>query len=515
MLSLNTPTLFQAGEVISGPGGNHNIVNAGGSNIVVQLLQKENGGAPGFTNSEKIVGPSGSATISGVTTIVPQAVSVWDDEVMNDYRGYPASCFVDQFRLGFCDFPALPNGICWSAINSPNDLYANDASSPSNAIFELCPEKVRVFYVVPGMESSEFVFCDRKLYYIPITATNPLIPGSVAFQILSSDGCAQVQPRSAQEVLLYVNAGRNSIIGITAPGAYNRPFNTNNLTEFHSALFNDVQAIAVPTADGTFNERYVYVLNGNGTLVVGKYKSQNGNIQGGVGWGPWNGVGSVTWVAAFQSGVIFSSVYFGVPICEILDDNLYLDCALFVNNMPAAFTPPGGKGPLWFIPSQTVNLMDQSTRSMGTYQIDANGFIVPQNNGGEDLTASSLVAGQQWTMITEPFCPDTNPGQDVGQRMFRRRVSRFAAYVVNSTGFLMARLFSGPITPTSPALGTIMNTYRVTAYNQGDDATKPPPLRETAERWRPLGRSFDPRVAIIKDTPGPLLIEELGMEATI
>jgi hypothetical protein len=60
-----------------------------------------------------------------------------------------------------------------------------------------------------------------------------------------------------------------------------------------------------------------------------------------------------------------------------------------------------------------------------------------------------------------------------------------------------------------------MNTRRITAYNQGDDATKPPPLRETAERWRPLGRSFDPRMAIIKDTPGPLLIEEIGMEATI
>ena len=104
---------------------------------------------------------------------------------------------------------------------------------------------------------------------------------------------------------------------------------------------------------------------------------------------------------------------------------------------------------------------------------------------------------------------------DVGQRMFKRRVSRFAAYVVNSTGFLMARLFSGPITPTSPALGTIMNQHRVTTWNQGDDPTKPPPLREIAERWRPIGRSFDPRVAIIKDTPGPLLIAELGMEATI
>jgi hypothetical protein len=60
-----------------------------------------------------------------------------------------------------------------------------------------------------------------------------------------------------------------------------------------------------------------------------------------------------------------------------------------------------------------------------------------------------------------------------------------------------------------------MNTNRVPAYNQDDDATKPPPLREEADRWRPIGRSYDPRVAVIKDTPGPLIIHEIGIEASI
>jgi hypothetical protein len=48
-----------------------------------------------------------------------------------------------------------------------------------------------------------------------------------------------------------------------------------------------------------------------------------------------------------------------------------------------------------------------------------------------------------------------------------------------------------------------------------DDPTLAPPLREAVERWRPLGRSFDPRVAVIKDTPGPLEILELGSESTV
>jgi len=103
--------------------------------------------------------------------------------------------------------------------------------------------------------------------------------------------------------------------------------------------------------------------------------------------------------------------------------------------------------------------------------------------------------------------------------MFKRRVSRMAVYVSNSTGFLMARLFSGPITPATAAaglaLGTIMNTFRIPTWNIGDNVEAAPPLREEAYRWRPLGRSYDPRMAVIKDTPGPLVVHEIGLEASL
>jgi hypothetical protein len=152
---------------------------------------------------------------------------------------------------------------------------------------------------------------------------------------------------------------------------------------------------------------------------------------------------------------------------------------------------------------------------MGVYRIDGNGFIIPQGNAGENLATPSLVGGFAWTAVLEPFTPDASPGQDFHQRMFKRRVARFGVYVSNSTGFLMARLFSGPLTRTSPSLGTIMNTRRVPAWNQDDDPTKPPPLREEVQRWRPLGRAFDPRTAVIKDTPGPIRVHEIDMEATV
>jgi len=521
------PTLnFSAGDVVFGSSsGSRGVVLVVNSTTVAVQLTSSNSTTVtvgseqrvvAFTTGETLVGPAGSQSITSAGPIINPTIgtALWDEEVMNSLQGYPASCFVDQFRLGFCNFPSVSNGIGWSAINSPFDQYVLGATVPNGALFELTPDKVQIFYVTPGPESSEFVFCDHKLYYIKIDAATPLKPGSVSFQTLSGDGAARVQPRLAQDVIFYVNSGGNSVMAVVAPGAYYRPFNTDNLCEFHSHLFSNITALAAPNADGTFNERYVYALNANGSLVCGKYSVDDGKISG-VGWGPWSGVASLSWIAAQNADVLFTSIYFGATICEILDDTQYLDGALFVNALPSAFTPPGGKGPLWWIPSQSVTLIDQVTRVMGTYQIDASGFLIPQFNGGEDLTVLSLVAGQPWTSTVEPFCPDANPGPDAHQRMFKRRVARFAVYVIHSTGFTLGRLFAGPLTPTSPALGTLMNFRRFPAWNQDDDATKPPPSRETVERIRPLGRAYDPRVALIKDTPGPLQVLEMGVECTI
>lgn len=503
---------YTAGDILIGSTGLEaevvTVVSVGATSVLVVNYMSP---ARDFAVGESVTGPAGTGTVAGVVLAGPQNSTQWDEAVIDAYRGYPASCFFDQTRLGFCNIPGAPSGIAWSAIGSYDNFAVG--SAPENGMFELVPGKSQVLFVVPGPESSEFVFCDNALYYIPISVTNPLKPGSVAFNLLSKDGSASVQPRAVQEMLVYINAGQTNVMGVVAPGAYNRPFETRNLSELHSHLFNTPFCIAAPTATASFEERYLYVVNTNGTVVVGKYATESGQIKGVVGWCPWSSpTGVVKNVAAHNADVIFSSVYTvpgaaQVNVAEILDPTRYLDAAVSVNSAPGGFSFSSWNG-------GTVTLMDQATRPMGDYQVSG-GSVVPQGVGGENLASAQLVAGQSWTAILEPFAPDAAPGQSMHQRMFKRRISRMAVYVINSTGFLMARLFSGPVTRTSPALGTVMNQYRVTTYNQDDDPTQPPPLREEAQRWRPRGRSFDPRVAVIKDTPGPLTVAEIGLEATI
>ena len=502
-----------------------------GTTMTVQILPTGTGNIVSFTTSDLVVGPSASSGISAVSTTVPQAVTIWDDEVMNGFRGYPSSVFSDQSRLGFCNFPSVPSGVAWSALGQPHDLLVG--ALPNDAIFELAPDNSQVFYVIPGMESSEFVFTDRAIFYIPVGGiqARPLEPGTVEFNKVSDYGVMpKVQPRRAEQSIIYIKAGGVQVGAVQAPGAYYRPYVVDHVSEIHSHLFTaaSLVAIAIPSGPNQFEEQYIYILRSDGFIIVGHYAMRQGLIEPGpegkpaIGWVPWyTANGKSTWVSALQSDVVFTTNYTpnGVPvvaIAERLDDTQFLDGTLYVNNLSSAFTPPVGKGPLFFYPgpNSTVFLFDGS-RPMGMYNVDGNGFIIPQFIGGENLASPNLVAGQTWIANLELWMPGATPGQSVRQRTLRRRVSHMAVDVSNSTGFLMARLFAGPLTPISPTLGAVINYRRVPAYNIGDDATKPPPLREEMQRWRPLGRVFDPRIAIFKDTPGSLLIHEVAIEVTI
>jgi hypothetical protein len=505
---LVTAANFTTGHPIVGPLGTHNASGVSGlsaSGVVVQLIPNGSNIIQQFTTADTAVGPSGNFRVTAQTVIVPQPVTIWADEVMNTFRGYPSAVFYDQARLGLANFPSLPNGVAWSAVNLPYDLYVG--AQPDDAIFELAPDDSQVFYVVPGMESSEFVFTDRAIYYIPINQNNPLKPGSVAFNKLSDFGCLPgVQPRRADQTIVYVKAGGTTIGAVQAPGAYYRPYVIDSISEMHSHLFTASRplAMAIPSGPTQFEELYLYLVLANGTAVVGRYIMRNGLIEPGVegkptiGWLPWTGAGSIGWIAARQGDVIFTTTYGAVSIVEQLDNTQYLDGALFVNNVPAALAPPAGKGPLFNFPgpNTTVFLIDRGTRFMDTYSVDANGFVIPQFIGGENLASPQLVAGQPWTATFEPFMPHAPPGPDNAQRTRRRKVARGFVSVQNSTGFVFGR-------------------RRVPAYYIDEDATQPAPLREANYTIRPLGRRFDPRLVLSKDTPGPLTIVEYNFEVTV
>lgn len=508
--------IFSLGEVVegtvSGAQGIITNINDGTHQITVQLLSaaakassefNKSSLTLGFQAGESVVGPGGSAAIpSGFPPAVttPQAVSIWDEEVMNTYRGWPASVTVDQNRLVFCDFPALPALIAWSYLGTPNDFYP-EAQTVANAIVEVVPQKARVYNLVNtgSAAGDELAFTDAGVFLIPISQSNPLKPGSVVFLPVTQEAASQVRPAVTPEACFYVNSGKTRIIGILGTGQVTRPYIARDVSEQHYHLFSSPKAVAVASGESTFPERYIYVLNADGSLAVARYEASKDYV----GWVPWRSSGTPNWIFALRgaSVVTLTTTYGATSVCEQQDDGYYLDGVVPINAVPTAIAPTPGLGPLWWLPSSSVDLMD-GVKPLGTYATDASGNIVP-NNPGEDLSSATLVAGMPYRMVFEPFLPNQEPGESRQQRLRRRRVSKAMMSVKNSTGFL------------AEAIAPLHLYRRVPAWNQGDNAEAAPPLREETYQFRPTGRAYDPRMVFTKDVPGPIQIMEFAAEVTV
>lgn len=510
-------TPFQVGQVVSATiqpiKFEVTSIGSGTVNGVLISAIKFNGAwvwKPDGSVADILVGPYGSSAftanpVQGSTS--DQITSEWQEEFMSAARGWPGSCFYDHSRLGFCDFPQKPEAVLWSTIDVPNSLWVDQVAAALNPQAGTLADSAMLEFIAstsqgpPGVHhvvgwGDEFVFTDRGIFQIPISSSgNPLKPGSVEFRMISNDGVSNIRPIPSQDVIVYMNFGRNRMCVVRATGAYSRPYVTQDMSDNHSDLFDSPTTFTLVAGDGQIPERYVYVVNSDKTMVVGKFTPDRTFV----GWSIWDtradpatGQG-ISWASSIEETVYFTSLYQNTFV-EVEDTSLFMDQCLFINNLPAALAPPAGKGPLWLFTNQTVTLMDGAL-DMGDRQVDGNGFIIAQN--GEDLLHTpTLVAGIFAPPVFEPIVPGAQPGDDLGQRQKRRKIKRAMVNVQNFSGFTFGN-----------------RTFPVTYF--GDDATKPPVVRGDQFSIRPLGRSYDPSVTITKDRPGPMRICELSLEVTI
>jgi hypothetical protein len=447
----------------------------------------------GFVAGENLITGAGTIAIDATSSAPPQAVALWDEEVINNFRGWPGSVSADQGRLTFCDLPSIPNGIIWSAIGAPDDIHIG--ALPQEGFFELAPKKCRVYHVVGtgNAAGDQLILSDTEVWFIPISQSNPLKPGSVTFLSITNEPSSQVRPAVTPEAVLYVNAGLKRIIAIVGTGQQTRPYMAKDVSSQHEHLFKSPIAIAVSNGEGTFPERYAYVLNADGSMAVGRYEISNDFI----GWVPWTSNGIPGWISVLGATILITNDY---GVIETLEDAIFLDGAVLVNNVPVGMTPPLGKGPHWWLPNGTVlDLMD-SDMPRGTRAIDNNGFLTP--NEGDDLSSPTLLAGFRYEPVLEPFVPEQEPGQSVKQRMRPRRIARIAVAAQEHTGYLIEGL-------------NVQAFKRIAAYRVTDNPNIVPPRREDVQLTRPLGRQYDPRWQLRKDSPGPIRISEITQEVTV
>lgn len=461
----------------------------------------------GFETSEVVAGPRSKMTVGSQTAGGTVPSTQWAEALMSDFRGWPGCVSKDVQRIIFCRFLQAGAAVCWSSTGTLNDFRVG--AEKEDAIFEFVPENCLVLDVVGGAD--EFLFTDKGVYYVPVSTSNPLIPGSIDFRLISDDPASPIRPRSTTEGLIFINSSLTRVFAVIGTGQTARPYVIEDLSEYHSELIRSPVALATSTADVSAPERYLYAANGDGTLAVARYQKAP-TQRGWVGWVPWDGLGFIEWISAGSDSVIVTARYETsagtIRFVEVFDDNLLLDASqalASVTGQTALDLTPGDA--LELSPGDPL-LLDEAFAfnwAAGTeISVERNGWYRGRYTVGVDGSLSGVVpvnntlgmnGGFNFEVEVEPFVPHVDGGKSVKQRLRRRRLKQIAATVQRSQALEVAG-------------------YLVPFYRAGENEEQAPALRDETYRSRKLGREFDPRWSVRQTLPGALTILELATEVT-
>jgi hypothetical protein len=454
--------------------------------------------------SDYLVGPNGQAKLTNTPAFSAAGSPTlqWAEAFMSPLNGYPASVSYDRDRVCFTNFEQAQNAILWSTIGNPFGFWVDSIAAKNNpaagsndnsAIFELiagCPQ----IYHVLGWQQGQFIFTFRGVYFLPVSAQTPLAPAKLFFEKIADDGISNIRPVTIQDAILFVNQGLNRVGAIRATGSLTRPFLAIDVADLHYDLFNNPVFLAVTTGDGQRPERYVYVVNADGTCVVGKAAFGGEGQPMFVGWAPWTSKGKTEWVTTRGSLVYYTNSYpknggGSFYSVEIESSNLYFDFALLVNQDNGNANPPAGKGPFYMLPAGTIISLLNGVRYLGDFPIDANGFVIAGPNAEASLP--NVVGGLFTQSVFQPF----SYFERVGDRTKRIGVNRIYCNVLNSTDFTID--------------GKVFTT------NQwGETQPSNPQLLNGGYRLRRLGRGWKAPAQLVKHTPGPITICEFTLEVS-
>lgn len=387
-LPATTSNNYSVGDIVTGSvSGARGQVAAfpSGTEMDVVMLTPQNFQFVTSTSdlTDAIIGPNHSAVLNAAPAPLAAALAstIWDEEIFNSFRGWPGSGNYEQDRLILCDFASLPNGIAWSAVGTYDDLHPGALAT--DAIFEFAPRQARVYHVVG--DDDQFVFTDQYIHYIPISENNPLKPGSIAFRRVTSAAASSVRPVSTTEAVLFVNAAKNNIGAIVPTGQTARPYIVRDISPYHSHLIGLPKALAV-AIDGPFPEPYVFALNTDGSMTVGKFDPG----KEWVGWVPWDGSGIVEWVSALGANLLMMTKYTpgGVTrrLCEKIAIGSFLDAQQTIN---------ASASPLMEIPGAIGTNIGNMTAGDGLISCFDHKFFLPAANAAM-RAATNGFAGKQF-----------------------------------------------------------------------------------------------------------------------
>ena len=459
----------------------------------------------GPDNDEKLASDDSSSKVTGKTEISPLSSTIWDEALVSAVHGWPRSATAVSGRLIFVDFPDAPSVIAVSASTSLRnfDVGANDDNAIVRQVGDDAP---RFLHAINAGDL--ILLSDRGCYLINTRDSGVLTPSTFNAIKFDKRGASRIPPVLVDDAVVFVESSGESIAAAVLSGNVYLKWSVQGLTLFHNHLVNSPVALCGPAVNSPNVEKYLFVVNGDGTLAAVSFSTSFGEET--VSFAPWDTLGeykSVIPMFGTYWAVVDRDVAGGtVRMLERFDDDAYLDSAIDTTESSEAqvlliggeVVTIGGEeiivsqASATHLPGSTVSVMT-GTIYVGDFEVDASGDMQdpPEIEGQRQIGLNFISEVSPWPVevVESPYAG-----------MKPTRVTRFMASMQGTIAFEMEA-----------------NGYarQMGGYSFGDDLSAAPPADDQIFRVMVAGRRDHPEMKIIKNIPGPFTVLAIGQEVKV
>lgn len=489
---------YQVGDAVEHEnlGGQGIITEISGSDISVLATELWDG----FSASDKLIGPNAAQTISAQVTISPVISNIWDMQMASAVHGYPGWGAKHKGRAYLNRFPNAPNSFAASVAGRIDD-FTLGPDDGDGFVETLGANYGGDLLFIISAEDLLF-FSTRGLYYQPTRGGEDVTPSSIGPIPFSQIGCSSTIPVSVDDGAIFVDAVGEQIYAAVLAGDYYKSWAVQNISQYHSALFNAPKFLGATKTGSKRPEHFIFVVNDDGTAAVCQWD----RAQNKIGWRPWETNGQ--FVSIYQAfGAIHAVVdrsidTFSGRFRERFEDGVYLDCSSFIQiedgDVAAVRVPHYGST------SELPVHLYGATPAMYLDGWDFGDVVLAVD--GSPVTANDL-----------PFeYPDSYAGFIQAGLTFEIRVVPWDRRSVNTQrGPRDVKRVIKTFITVQDTLSFTYEGYTFGGYRADDDLSQPPPARSEEYSAITGGRGAFIDRAIVSDRPGPFNLLKLKYRVTI
>lgn len=496
-ITVSNGTNFRVGEAVVGSDTDfQGLVVAVAANVLTVVTIAFFGGPD---VNEDLSSESGSSTVTAKSSVSPAASPLWDEPLMSPIRGYPGAGSSVAGRLILVDFPQVPDLVACSSTRFITDfkIGANDDDGILRQVGDNAP---RFLHVVNA--GDVLLFSDRGLYFIPVRDSGILSPSTFNAVRFDTRASNEIRPVQVDDGVVFVEASGQTISAAVLDGNIYLKWSVRPISNNHSHLINSPRKLCGPSLYSTAPEKYLHVINGDGTAATISWFSDFDNES--IGFVPWETQGEYVSISPIFGGywqivdrTIDGTVY---RFLEEQDKTAFMDCSvpasiadmliangdtIQVNGDDLVVSAPGATP----FAGEVVSIYDSGFYG-GVVTIDAEGKV--PDDGYTSLTAE---AGFHFDSKVSPFPVEMIESPRAG--MLQVRLIRVSVSVLNTATFQCR---------------TNNTTRTIEAYGVGDDLSLVPEQRTAVYRFSIFGNRDHPEIEFIKHQPGAFHIMAISQE---